>query len=179
MIMGWDAKSSAGRLKAPHEQGRSAACSLHLTRQDSKKAPAGINWTGSDGATSSQVRCNFDLQERGKRNQFSEFRGVFNFFALRCCNGLNWHISRRLASVDLAGSFSHWATYNSTVHACGVGVPRGESTWKPCERAAGKGMMLPSTWVPQIKRTELSPAPNSSRASIPARITSGWLESPR
>lgn len=50
--------------------------------------------------------------------------------------------------------------------------------WTSCERPAGMGM-LPSTWVPQMKRTELSPAPNFSRASTAARITSGWLESPR
>lgn len=66
MIMGLDAKSSAERLQAPHAQGRSSACFLHLTRQDSKKAPAGINWAGSDGATSNQDHCNFDPQEREK-----------------------------------------------------------------------------------------------------------------
>lgn len=30
------------------------------------------------------------------------------------------------------------------------------------------------TWVPHIKRTELNPAPYSSRAFFPASITTGW-----
>lgn len=70
---GFACQSSAGRLEAPHAQGRSSACSLHLTREHSKKAPAGINW--ADGATSSQVHCNFDPKEREKDIYFLNSEG--------------------------------------------------------------------------------------------------------
>lgn len=61
--------------ETPRAQGRSSACSLHLTRQDSKKVPAGINWAESDGAISSQDHSNFDSQEREKDINFPNSEG--------------------------------------------------------------------------------------------------------
>lgn len=67
--------------------------------------------------------------------------------------------------------------YLSAALACEYG--EGSLSKNPEKHYPGDAAPLPGTWVPQMKRTELSPAPNFSRASTAARITSGWLESPR